>query len=313
MYNIYVINNEILNKQKDFLIDLGVKFDEFNDEELEELYSYEIYSYKLSLYVNAFEKNKKKNIYIVNIRQLIYIFKLDNIIKNTFNPLIIDIEAILKIEFINEVLKCNEEEKNEIINSFLIKNPKIIESIFNKKEDSINAPYIEEIEDLKLDNIISFLSFGEFINLYRYFYKFKEIKNKKISYLNSIKFLRNAIAHDNTILSNIRINYNYRHLYDVNTNSYKITNDVNRVIKKIDSISIQTRKICLNNGVIHDLTALLILLFIIELKDNKKEIYVKQIKGIIDSKELKNRILLGNNNYFQSVYSYFKKVVDFLF
>lgn len=308
-----MIDNKILKKQKDFLIELGVKFNEFSDEELKDLYSYEIYPYKLSLYVNAFEKNIKKNSYIVNVRQLVYIFKIDSIIKNTLTPLIKDIEANLKIELINEVTKCKEEEKKEIINSFLIKNPKIIESIYDKKDDSINAPYIEEGEDFKLDNIITFLSFGEFINLYRYFFKFKEIKNKKISYLNSIKFLRNAIAHDNTILSNIRINYNYRHLYDVNTNSYKITNDVNRVIKKIDLISINTRKICLNNGVIHDLTALLILLSIIDIKTDKKEIYIKEIKSIINDQILKNRILLGNNNYFQSVYSYFKKVVDFLF
>lgn len=61
----------------------------------------------------------------------------------------------------------------------------------------------KELKKLSVWNIVELLSFGNFMELYKLYYQMYPSFNYS-DYLKSIKFIRNAAAHNNCILSTLK-------------------------------------------------------------------------------------------------------------
>ena len=92
------------------------------------------------------------------------------------------------------------------------------------------------------------MPFGKFVELYTLYYQ--EYKSHNYSdYLGSIKFLRNAAAHNNCLLSSL--------LKPHGTKKFKKTNQLTNALSKVKDISDTARVKKMKNPVIHDFVALL--------------------------------------------------------
>lgn len=67
---------------------------------------------------------------------------------------------------------------------------------------------LNEDDNYALWEIVEVLSFGHFIDLYQLYYAKYPSKNNFGSYLWSLKFLRNAAAHNNCLLNSIKAPFN---------------------------------------------------------------------------------------------------------
>lgn len=80
--------------------------------------------------------------------------------------------------------------------------------------------------------MIEILSFGDFINLYLLYYEKYSSKNSMIKYLWSVKFLRNAAAHNSCLINSLKSPYT----------RIRKNKNINTYISKIDDIKTEERK-----------------------------------------------------------------------
>lgn len=108
-------------------------------------------------------------------------------------------------------------------------------------------------------NIVEVLSFGDFTKLYELYYtKYPtQLSNRSIKLLWSLKFIRNAAAHNNCLLNTLRIPYTHTNL--LQNNSITPTKELVTIVSKIETIKKNTRNKKLANPVIHDFVASLFL------------------------------------------------------
>ena len=169
----------------------------------------------------------------------------------------LDVEHYLKVRLMNDLSNNSEEDGYNIVKIFLEYHPNARDDIQRKAGkysfcSDLAEKHLDEYKDIKslaLWNIVELLSYGNFIELYELYYQRYESFNYT-PYLKSIKFIRNAAAHNNCILSSIK-----------KPNSLKSFNKTKQLATLLDCEP-QLRSIVNLNGmmknpVIHDFVALL--------------------------------------------------------
>ena len=123
------------------------------------------------------------------------------------------------------------------------------------------------------------IGFGEFLRFYDFYYSEYPDRNNKITNgtLNAVKSLRNACAHNNCIIYNLRKSGTHP------------TREVTQFVSNIKNISNEERRSKLKIRPVFEITALICLYDMVRNKD-----YFK------------------NHQMICSVYNFLKKIVDFL-
>ncbi len=169
----------------------------------------------------------------------------------------LDVEHYLKVRLMNDLCNNPKEDGYNIVKIFLQYHPNAqadIQSKANKyafcsdlAENHLNAS--NEPKELAVWNIVELISFGNFMELYELYYQTYPSFNYS-DYLKSIKFIRNAAAHNNCILSTLR-----------KTNSLKKfckTKKLANIFGKIPEFrELDSRDAMMKNPVIHDFVTLL--------------------------------------------------------
>ena len=165
-----------------------------------------------------------KDLSIIDYRVRLVLFKM-----------IINIEHYLKMKILNTIENIDEEDGYRIVNLYLDKDfnsdkfpKKLHNSIFKK----VGSEYYQKIfskydidKDKKLENIpiwefLEIITFGELVNFYEFYTKEYGLREerKDVYILRDIVKLRNAVAHNSCILSDLG---NKNNNYPI---SYKIIN-----------------------------------------------------------------------------------------
>lgn len=303
-----MINNEQLTKYKKELISDGVNLLNINDNELKDIFD-EASLYKIRLFEKVFDFNKTKNIFIVNISQIISILKIDKALNNLLIKMVKELERKIRNDFTETVYNNSLESNVLLINEYFNKYDYVKNDIFNKRNYSISGPHINE-DSISINELIEFLPFGDFIRLYNLYNKVNNKGDFNQRFLYSIKFIRNTLYHNNSLLPNIRIPYKYNHLIDKNGNK-KINSFVRSKIKEIKQISPLRREKYISNPIIHDIVATFICFNEI-FKDNKIiSIFYKETSSFIEvlNDELNN---LKLDNYLFSSMTFLKETIEYL-
>ncbi len=145
---------------------------------------------------------------------------IDHRVRLLFFKIIIDIEHYLKIRILNLIENIEQENGYRAVNMYLEKDfndekfpKKVHNSIFKK----VGSEYYNKIfskydidQDQQLENIpiwefLEIITFGELVNFYEFFSKEYNLKNelKNIFILREIVKLRNAVAHNSCLLSDL--------------------------------------------------------------------------------------------------------------
>ena len=303
-----------VDEQIDHMKQKGIKFDIVSEEYAKSYLSNNTYYFKLKSYAKAFEYNKVKDRYInVDFAYLEELAKLDMYIRKYILSLTLDIEHLLKVQLVRDLTLNEDEDGYNVIKLLFRKHPFILDNMEYKKIDSASADLIYKYQDnWSLWTIIEVLSFGDFIKLYKLYYDIYPDKNRKkiVNLLWSVKFLRNACAHNNCLLNSLRNPYIHTHLQK--GSSIKNTKILANLVSNIETIGKQTRLSKLKNPIIHDLTACLFLLDLLDVSDNLKTANYEILDKFLTQRCIRNSLFFCNDNVFLTNYLFVKNVLDHL-
>lgn len=228
----------------------------------------------------------------------------------------LDIEHDLKIAFLNDILKDAEEDGYSLIKGFLDKNAYLLDEIYRKRKstyvgDLINKFFTFETHQSTVGNtvfdeieircpvwaFVEIISFGSFIKLYDYYYGHNAPVPRPL--LTPVQSLRNACAHNNCIINNLRSGL---------TRPGRI---INQYIAPIGEISKDSRKKYLSVRPIFEWVNLMCVYDKIVSKDVKTHRF-SELKDLVYNRMTRHREYYERQQLLQSAYDFIKKVVDFI-
>lgn len=232
----------------------GVKFEVKTEDEARIFLRYNNYYFKLKSYAKNYEQYQKPELrgrYInLDFAYLVELSKLDMHFRKLIVKMCLDIEHFLKVRLMYDISNNPEEDGYNIVSSFLDGHYDILANMYRDADKSASGDLVQKIHDneneIPIWKIVETLSFGKFIELYNLYYGTYGGKNY-CSFLGSIKFLRNAAAHNTCLLNSIRRPYKTK----INK-----TQEITDILSKIKGIP-TSYKNKMQNPVIHDFVVML--------------------------------------------------------
>lgn len=217
----------------------------------------------------------------------------------------LDIEHFLKVKMLSDASQITEEDGYDIVEKYFSVHPNIKNDIEGKAANSYCKDLVNSYSDnFAIWNIVEVLTFSQFSDLYRLFYGDYPgyLKNKdELSLLKSVKWIRNASAHNNCLLNSLKMPY---------SRSIKPTFCVNEMANDA-GISKKIRDKKLGNPVIHDLSCMLMLLDLVASDPVKKHLFV-EYQELFSVRVNKNVDFFTGNPLILSHFHFLKTVIDFL-
>lgn len=247
-----------IEEQIQDMIDKNIQFELYSKEDAKRFLKYNNYYFKLKSYARNYNINPQTQKYFnLDFAYLVELSKLDMYIRKIILDLSLDVEHYLKVRLMNDLSSNTEEDGYNIVSLFLQNHPNAEADIQGKAgkysfcsdlaEKHLNE--YREPKELAVWNIVEILSFGNFMELYEVYYQTYPSFNYS-DYLKSIKFIRNAAAHNNCILSTLRKPNSIK--------KFSKTKKLANILGKIPEFkSLEKRDAMMKNPVIHDFVTLL--------------------------------------------------------
>lgn len=302
-----------------YLKEKNIKFEEFLEEEAEKYLKENNNYFNVTSYKNNFFKYQcgelegkyidldfayLKDLSIIDYRTRIVLFKM-----------IIGIEHYLKIRILNSIEELESEDGYNIVNIYLDQDyndekfPRRVHDSIMKK---VSNEYYQKIfskydldKDKKLENIpiwefLEIITFGELINFFEFFTgKYSLDDNKFVFILREINKLRNAVAHNSCVLSEL----------GKKDNNHRPDTLVINYLKEC-GIGKENRNNKLKNSRIRQITYTLYLFNIIVSSEGVKNNVKHEISKLFYRRIIINRKYYNNNGLLKSIYEYFDKIIE---
>ncbi len=297
----------------------GVTFKLCTEQEAKRFLNYNNYYFKLKSYARNYNVNPQtKQYYNLDFAYLIELSKLDLFIRKIILELSLDVEHYLKVRLMKDLSNNPKEDGYNITELFLRYHPNAKDDIRRKAhkysfcsdlaEKHLNEN--REPEKLALWNIVELMSFGNFIELYELYYQTYDSFNYTV-YLKSIKFIRNAAAHNSCILSTMRKPNSQK--------QFRKTKQLANIMGKIPELrNIEDRDAKMKNPTIHDFVTLLFVYNdIMKVSATKEARNVKMQKIKVDFCDEKGRIqkhrqYFEKNPYLTSTYKFVCHIIEYI-
>ncbi|MCD7865586.1 MAG: Abi family protein [Clostridiales bacterium] len=220
----------------------GITFTYVDLKDAENFLKYNNYYFKLKSYGKNYDKyaaTSKKGQYInLDFAYLQELSTLDMYLRKTILSMALDVEHALKTQLLYDLSNNEDEDGYQIVQQYLTADYLRIKSLHDKAGKSAASDLIrkrqENDDNYALWEIVEVMSFGEFIDLYNLYYSTYPSKhNDYSSFLLSIKFLRNAAAHNNCLLNSLKAPYHV---------AIHKTKEIQFEISKIKTISPNVRE-----------------------------------------------------------------------
>ena len=305
-----------------YLKQKNIKFEKISESDAEKYLKdnnnyYNVTSYKHNFLKYPSPAGEKEGLYQnLDFAYLKDMSIIDHRLRLILFKMIIDIEHYLKIRILNIIETIDEEDGYRIVNMFLDKDfndekfPKRVHTSIFKK---VGSDYYNKIfskydidKDKKLENIpiwefLEIITFGELVNFYELFAKEYELKEeiKNIFILREIGKLRNAVAHNSCVLSDL----------DKKDNSFTPDFKIIKFLKEC-GIGKETRSNKLSNSRIRQITYTLYMFNEIVTSEGIKKNINEDINELFFGRIIHHKEYYNNNELLKSVYGYFKKIIE---
>ncbi len=200
-------NKLTIDEQVEDLKEKGTGFNIVNQDDAKKFLRYNNYYFKLKSYAKNYPINPKNGKYVnLEFAYLVELSKIDMYLRKIILGMCLDIEHVLKTRVLYDISQNKKEDGYNIVQKYFCAYPttkmEIIQKANSYSFTSDLADKHAKDEEYSVWSLVELLSFGKFVELYTMYYQ--EYKSPNYSaYLQSIKFLRNAAAHSNCLLSSI--------------------------------------------------------------------------------------------------------------
>ena len=300
------------------MITKNVQFNLYSIEEAKKYLQYSNYYFKLKSYAKNYNMNPQtKKYYNLDFAYLVELGKLDMYIRKIILELSLDVEHYLKVRLMKDLSNNPDEDGYNIVRTFLEFHPNAKNDILGKAEGySFCSDLAEkhlngnkETEQLAVWNIVELLSFGNFMELYELYYQTYDTFNYAV-YLKSIKFIRNAAAHNNCILSSLKKPNGVK--------KFRITKELANILGKAPELRGLNRNGMMKNPVIHDFVALLfvyndIMKVSSTRKTRDRKMHEIKVQFCNDEGRIRqNKKFFEKNPYIKDAYFFVSNIIDYI-
>lgn len=293
------------------MIQKGITF-KYNDEKsVSDFLKYKNYYFKLKSYGKNYDKylaTVNKGMYInLDFAYLQELSTIDMHLRKTILSMALDIEHSLKTQLLYDLSKNEAEDGYEIVKKYLDADYTRLKSLYDKIGKSAASDLIQKRKDTGDDyalwELVEVMSFGEFIDLYQLYYSTYPSKESDFSsYLWSIKFLRNAAAHNNCLLNSLKAPYHV---------TIHKTKDILYELSKIKGISANTREKWMSNPVIHDFIILVFVYVKLIKSSGIKQKGIQNLLWLFNERMPKHKEYFEKNNTITESYKFTSKIVNY--
>lgn len=289
----------------------GITFEITGEKSADNFLKYNNYYFKLKAYGKNYDKylaTAKKGQYInLDFAYLQELSTLDMYLRKTIISMSLDIEHALKIQLLYDLTQNAAEDGYHIVKQYLDTDYMRIKALHNKIGKSAASDLIEKKQNhndtYALWEIVEVMSFGEFIDLYQLYYSTYPSKTTDYSsYLWSIKFLRNAAAHNNCLLNSLKAPYHI---------TIHKTKEIQLEVSKIKTISSNSRQKWMANPVIHDFIILVFVYLNLIKSAGIKNSGIKQLQWLFDERMPRHKKYFQKNMSIIESYNFTSKIVKY--
>lgn len=304
-----------------YLKQKNIKFEKISEERAEKYLRDNNNYYNVTSYKHNFERYLFDGKFVDKYIDLDFAYLkdmaiIDHRVRLILFKMIIDIEHYLKIKILNTIETIDEEDGYRIVNLYLEKDfndEKFPKRVHNSIFKKVGNEYYQKIfskydvdKDKKLENIpiwefLEIITFGELVNFYDFYTKEYNLvdENRDVYILRDIVKLRNAVAHNTCILSEL----------NKKDNEYPPAYKVVQYLKNCN-IGKETRDNKLGNSRIRQITYTLYMFNEIVTSDGIKKNIKKEINELFFDRIIHHKEYYNNNELLESIYSYFKKIIE---
>lgn len=301
------------------MVDKNIQFELYSKEDAKKFLKYNNYYFKLKAYAKNYNINlQTKKYYNLDFAYLVELSKLDMYIRKIILELSLDVEHYLKVRLMNDLSDNPKENGYNIVKVFLKYHPNAEADIKSKADkysfcsDLAEKHLNEDKEPKKLAvwNIVELLSFGNFMELYELYYQTYPSFSYS-DYLKSIKFIRNAAAHNNCILSALKKPNSLK--------KFSKTKKLANILGKIPEFrELKNRDAMMRNPVIHDFVTLLFVyndVMKVSATKNGRNRKMEEIHHLFcdaDGRIKKNKTYFERNPYIKDAYSFISSIIKYI-
>jgi len=283
----------------------GISFNRISKEDAQGFLENNNYYMKLASYRANYKKHStgsKAGQYIgLDFSCLQELSKLDMRIRYLAFQMALDIEHFMKVKLLNSIENNPKEDGYKIIQSFIARDEKLgtLRTIHAHKASSYCKDLIDKYYPyFPAWVFVELISFGDLAYLCEFYNETYGVEIGDRILLNSVRDIRNASAHSNCLINNLTPGNNNAHQSVVDR------------VKKISSISENSRDKKLSNKCIYDFVCLLYAYDEIVSSPVTKQRRYDELEVFFEDRMIQNKDWFKNNNMITSSYSFIKKILD---
>lgn len=291
----------------------GIKFNIINEEEASTILKENSYFFHLSAYRILYPKNNSRSSKAGQYQNLefAYLYELsliDKKIRNEILKMCLEIESQIKVKLVNSITENAEEDGYTIVKTFLKKqdsNLNILKGINRHKAGKYCHDLIEKYYPFFPIWVLTELcTFGDLIRITQFYqdeYKDNIIPNNK--FINTVRDLRNATAHNNCVINAIASNLETTKQPDAR---------LNRFIKQLNVVSDESRSKNMHNRFEYDFVTLLYVYDkVVPLRDKIDKF--EKLCNFIHEELSEHLNYFKSNSKLVGVYNFLIKIIDKLY
>lgn len=308
-----------IEEQIQDMVNKNIKFEVCSKEEAAKFLKYNNYYFKLKSYARNYNINSQtKKYYNLDFAYLVELSKLDMLIRKIILELSLDVEHYLKVRLMNDLSNNTEEDGYNIVRLFLQYYPNAQADIRSKADkysfcSDLAEKHLDECgepQKLAVWNIVELFSFGNFMELYKLYYQTYPSFNYS-DYLKSIKFIRNAAAHNNCMLSTLKKPNSLK--------KFSKTKKLANILGKIPEYrELDNTDAMMKNPIIHDFVTLLFVyndIMKVSATKNARNRKMEEICYLFcdaDGRIKKNKYYFEKNPYIKESYLFICNIIKYI-
>lgn len=201
------------SQQIDHLKQKGVQFTEMSEDEALHYLQYNNDFFKLKSYRKNFNKDISRDKYVhLDSAYLIDLAIIDTRLRMIIAELSLDIEHFSKVNLLQKVTSNQDEDGYSIVDDYINSLPADnLNTLRDELRRSLNSPYCHDLYNAYRNHMpvwvfVELISFGSYIYFYLFCAnRFQNRSMRDTAYLlKKVKTIRNAAAHNNCIINDLK-------------------------------------------------------------------------------------------------------------
>lgn len=277
----------------------GVKFELCPEEDAIDFINYHNYYVKLTAYRSNFSKHDNQYVGL-DFLALKDLSTIDMHLKHLILKATLGIEHSLKVNILKDIQERNIDEF-QLVQDYLSQFDRVLDELKKRRDSSYVKNLLSKYPhpDYPIWVFLEVISFGEFVNFYRYYCKRYNCGSLNYEILYSVRDIRNAAADNNCIIHNLGDKSGY----------YK-KEVVSKAQVLVPGLRVGTIRDRLKNQSVQDFVSILIALDTVVLSKEFKKNLLEEFAKLFNNRMLRETHLYKSAPAIGQTYEFCKMVLD---